>query len=715
MIINKILIENYLCYYGVNEFNLANGLNIILGDNGEGKTKFYEAIDWLFNGDSKNLDLLVSAKALDEVSFNDQFRVRVSMTIEQYGEKKIISKSFIVQKKGDEQCLISNFSIEGIEENNKGERISIDGNLLLDRVFPPEIRRYSMFKGEKELNIFNNKEALGHLINSFSSAKYYQKYLEKGTFLKNKAERAVDDATRLNRRKEQEYKSLESEIKELQRKRENLTVYKNSNEEQINKVEENIEEAEKYVTNAEALGVINGRIKKIEENILSIENKIDENYTTLLFDENWLLVNFEKTHHVFSKKIAQLSNDKRKEQSEFDKQIGISEGKKQITNELLNNLVPLQLGVPSKAHMEEMIQDEFCKVCNRPAEKGSEPYEFMQKRLDAYLKSQSPVKPEEAQKEVLFKNNYLNRLFNMTVSHEDSLAKLRNVREEIKDLLEFNVARKSDIEVLKVQLEKELYDREKIIGASSIGSEKLTSVLKNYNVWQRDLKDLNNELINYNQTLADIENELEKVKEKKDKIDIESANTFLIKTREVLRDIEIIFKDTKEKKYDEFIKLLENKSNNIMQEINVDDFTGTIIINKRNIGNKSEISIDLFQNDRKFHNPNESLETSKNMSVLFAISELAADIREENFPMIFDAPTSSFGETKTKDFLNLVFETGKQRIVLFYDFVGKNGDSNLFIKPEFNEVKRHKTFWIKRQRPFDKNILSTINTEVIPL
>jgi len=715
MIIKKILIENYLCYYGIKEFNLENGLNIVLGDNGEGKTKFYEAIDWLFNGDSRNLDLLVSAKALAEAEYNDQFRVRVSMTIEQFGEKKIISKSFIVQKRDDEECLISNFSIEGIEENKEGERIPVDGEMLLDKVFPEEIRRYSMFKGEKELNIFNNREALGLLINSFSSAKYYQKYLEKGTFLKLKAESAVDDATRLDRKKQQEYNSLDYKIKDLQKKKSNLTIYKNSNEEQINKVEENIEDAEKYVNNAEALDIINSRIKNIEGSISSLENQIDENYTTLLFDENWLLVNFEKTHQEFSKKVKTLSIERRKQQSEFDKQIGISEGKKQLTNELINNLVPLQVGVPSKAHMEEMLNDEFCKVCNRPAEKGTEPYNFMKKRLDEYLESQNPIKEDEPQKKILFQNDYSNRLFSMSVSHEDNLAHLKNVKTKIKDLFEYNSARKSDIEGLKGKLEKELAEREKIIGSSSIGSEKLTSVLKNYNGWQRDLKELSKELIDYNQTLDNIESELEKVKAQKDKIDVETANTFLIKTREILRDVETIFKDTKERKYDEFIKLLENKANSIMQRINVDDFTGTIVINKKNVGNKSEIAIDLYQNDRKFHKPNESLETSKNMSVLFAISELASDIKEEEFPMIFDAPTSSFGETKTKDFLNLIFETGKQRIVLFYDFVGKNGDSNLFIKPEFNEVKRHKAFWIKRQRPFDKNILSTINTEVIPL
>jgi DNA sulfur modification protein DndD len=64
MIIKKITIENYLCYYGVKEFELSSGLNIILGENGEGKTKFFEAIEWLFNGDEKGLNLLVSSKKL---------------------------------------------------------------------------------------------------------------------------------------------------------------------------------------------------------------------------------------------------------------------------------------------------------------------------------------------------------------------------------------------------------------------------------------------------------------------------------------------------------------------------------------------------------------------------------------------------------------------------------------------------------------------------
>jgi len=54
MKINKVTIENYLCYFGIKEFELSDGLNIFLGENGEGKTKFFEAIDWLLKGDRKD-------------------------------------------------------------------------------------------------------------------------------------------------------------------------------------------------------------------------------------------------------------------------------------------------------------------------------------------------------------------------------------------------------------------------------------------------------------------------------------------------------------------------------------------------------------------------------------------------------------------------------------------------------------------------------------
>lgn len=715
MIIKKISIENYLCYSGVKEFELSDGLNIILGENGEGKTKFFEAVDWLFNGSNSNLSSLVSAKTLNETEIGEDFRVRVAITVEQYDEKKIISKSFTAKKTADNECSTANYMLEGIEENKLGERNQVDGQRLLDRIFPFQIRKYSMFKGESELNIFESEDALTNLINLFSDAKHYDKYSEKGAFLREKAEKAVEDSTKADSKNKRLYEGLESDIARLQRDKQGYQVHINSTLDEIKKLEENLQQAERYVDNADALETINNRIKNIEDKISEANKRIDENYTTSLFDEKWIAVNFEPIHKKFADKVKQLSLDRRKLQSEFDKEQGIKEGERKAKAELLNNAVPLPDNIPSKAVMEEMLHDEICKVCNRVAPKDSEAYNFMFNRLQTYLQSQS--KQEEViNDEPLFKKDYTTKLVYLSEIQEDDLKNLREIRTTIKDLFEFNADRKKDVELMNEQLEKEKTEREKVLGNSSIGEEKLNDVLKNYTGWQRDLKQKGKEQNDYEAKLKEIETQLKAKKEEKDKIDLNSANKFLIKTREILRDIEVIFKDTKEKKFDAFIEKLETKSNNIFKEINIDAFTGTIVFERLNKNNKTIVNIELQEDGRTFYKPNQSLLTSMHISILFAISELATEIQSEKFPMIFDAPTSSFGENKTEQFLNLIYETGNQKILLIKDFLYTDKNTKaLSIKDEFKNVKRNKAFWVKLERPFDPNNLKSINTQVITL
>ncbi|MDT8887816.1 AAA family ATPase [Aquirufa sp. LEPPI-3A] len=716
MIIRKIQIDNYLCYYDTNTFELSEGLNIILGENGEGKTKFFESVDWLFNGENRELDMLVSAKKLDETEIGGSFRVRVSMTVEQYGEKSIITKSFLAKKEKQNECSTSSFMIEGISENSSGERTQIDGQDLLDRIFPFQIRKYSMFKGEADLNIFESDNALTNLINLFSEAKHYDKYSEKGSLLYEKAEKAVEDSSKLDKKNEVLYKKIEAEIKYLENEKEKYLVHLASTEEEIRKIEGNLQLAESHVSNADALETLNKRIKEIEEKISHLTGRIDENYTTSLFDENWILVNFESFHKEFAEKVSIHSKTRRELQSDHDKQKGIKEGVKKAKAELLNNVVPLPIGVPSKFHMEEMLNDEFCKVCNREAKKGSAEYEFMMKRLKNYLESQAIEENNSENDEPLFKFDYTNRLDNLSISHEDNLKNLRLIRTKIKEVFEYNDERKKDIEELNEQLDKEKLERDRILGNSSIAEEKLIDVLKNYNAWQKDLINRNQDQTGYTTKIKSLLSELKEKKEEKDKIDTSSANSFLIKTRNILRDIETIFIDTKEKKFDEFIEKLQTKSNNFFKTINIDAFTGTIIFTRRNKVNRTIVEVELQEDGRTFYRPNQSLLTSMHISILFAISELASEIKEENFPMIFDAPTSSFGENKTAQFLNLIFETENQKILLIKDFLYTDKVTNILsIKKEFENVRRDKAFWVKIERPFDANNLKTINSQVITL
>jgi DNA sulfur modification protein DndD len=716
MIIKRILIENYLCYYDKNSFELSNGLNIILGDNGEGKTKFFEAIEWLFEGDDRDIEKLVSAKKINETQVGESFKVSVSITVEQYGNKHFLSKFFLVTKDSISGFSTSNYSLEGKTEDLAGNRVLVDGQTLLDSIFPFQIKKYSMFKGEEQLNIFDNVNALTNLINLFSEAKHYDKYFQIGTMLREKAEKAVETSTKQDKKNVAQYRKIESELVSLSREEKSIEVELSISEDELRKIKENIQNAERHVHNAEALETINSRIKAIENTITKINSQIDENYTNLLFDDNWLLIKFESFHNEFVNKVYAHSKNRRMLQSEFDKQKGVKEGERRAKFELLNNALPLPVGVPSKAHMEEMIKDKVCKVCNTRAEEGSDAYRFMMDKLEAYIESQVADTTDVDSDEILFKYNYINRLENMSISHEDNLKKIRFISSQIQELFKFNADRKIEIENLREKLEHEKSDRDRILGNSNMAQEKLSHVLTNYTYWQRDLLLKKQDLSDYKYALKNIKSQIRQKVIEKDAIDTKSANSFLIKTREILRDIETIFIDTRENKFDEFIDRLQMKSNIFFKQINVDAFTGTILFSKRIKSNNTLVNIELQEDGRTFYKPNQSLLTSMHISILLAISELASEFKEESFPLIFDAPISSFGETKSTQFLNLIYETDNQKILLIKDFLYTDKETNMLsIKKEFEKVRRNKAFWVKLERPFDTNNLKTINTQVISL
>ena len=99
MIIKEIRIKNFRSYYGdKNIFQFSNGLTLILGDNGDGKTTFFDALQWLLNTtiDKGNIDHM-SEMRKSKMEIGDQDEVSVSMLFEHNGEKSV-EKSFTVER-----------------------------------------------------------------------------------------------------------------------------------------------------------------------------------------------------------------------------------------------------------------------------------------------------------------------------------------------------------------------------------------------------------------------------------------------------------------------------------------------------------------------------------------------------------------------------------------------------------------------------------------
>lgn len=178
MIINKIIIRNFRSYYGDNTFEFKDGLTLIIGDNGDGKTTFFEALEWLFNTSQTEdkTERILSAKRKKELFDNETDSVRVVMYFKSEGDSdKIVEKSLDFTRDGD-SIISSNYQFNGYDCIGS-ERIMRSGKQMLDSCFDTYMRRYCLFKGENNLNVFEDEKALNTLVEKFSDIRDFDSFV----------------------------------------------------------------------------------------------------------------------------------------------------------------------------------------------------------------------------------------------------------------------------------------------------------------------------------------------------------------------------------------------------------------------------------------------------------------------------------------------------------------------------------------------------------
>ena len=99
------------------------------------------------------------------------------------------------------------------------------------------------------------------------------------------------------------------------------------------------------------------------------------------------------------------------------------------------------------------------------------------------------------------------------------------------------------------------------------------------------------------------------------------------------------------------------------------------------------------------------------MSVLFAISELTTIKRENDYPLIFDAPTSSFAPQKERDFFEVISKVNKQCIIVTKSFLTEDGK----LDKKRIDTLNCSVFRLEKKRPFNSLDLTTIQTVITPI
>ena len=723
MIIKEIRIKNFRSYYGDNNlFEFSDGLTLILGDNGDGKTTFFEALEWLFRTEldrgSQELEN-VSEMRKSKLEIGEQDEVSVFMSFEHNGMKSV-EKSFTFERTGESSYRVGKVNYTGYEDTFSG-REQVSGKLLINRCYDAFIQRFSMFKGESRLDVFDDKTALKTLVDKFSDIKAFDELVEITNGFSKKSEAAYLKEMKSDEKVSIEAKSLELKIKSVNEKIFQKKTDIKEKQASIDIYSSSLKELEQTQKSSERFKEIEDRRKTQQEKKTRIMSQIRAiDYNHALLDKYWILAPFPKVLQEFKQKCSLFSREKRRQEREFDKQqaetIGKLKAVKEIQGTLINGSTELPWYLPDQETMEEMIHDHICKVCGRPAPEGSDAFEYMVHKLEDYKKHvEAKIQKELQEKEIsdktLFKYNHIENLHNLSISLSGSSeSEINSYVVQINERLELVSRLREELKTIESKLQDTLDEKSRLLIQAGNVSE--TVLEKNY----KDIIGLYEQkgraevrLTEMKNDLSLLENQLSGYQKELDELNPSSSQVKILKdVHRALEEINKAFTNAKESNLRRFLHELEDKANEYLDILSANDFHGMVRLYKT-ADESTEIKL-ISSNNTEITKPSGSQKTEMYISVLFAISDFTKEKRDEDYPLIFDAATSSFGDSKEEEFYNVIDGLDKQCIIVTKDFMTKG-----VVRAKDIDKLSCPVYRIKKADGFDKNNMATIRTIITKL
>jgi len=659
MIIQKVELNNFKSYYGNQVFNFKNGLNIVSGKIGTGKTSLYEAFQWILldsmsHKDNIDEDYILNKKFEFESLQKSIAQIESSVTIivEEDGNVYRIKKENIYSLENNEyQVLEINTSISFEEPRTGNSKVILDRREVeskLDELFPEKLRKYLLFKGEtlNQLIDFSNPNTLEQAVKQISYLPLFSRMSRIIDDIIEKTDRKYRNKLQANARDQKKSQQLNYD---LESKQKDLTGKK----EKYNQAKidiEDLEEKEKEYT--EKLSFIAGFPElKEEESKLEYQRKkafddleIIDKTSKHSFINKWILA---KSHPLLDKAEVEL--------------------RKFITwrqNEIAVSREQLELGVPGDHLIKRMIKEKKCLICGTSEDDNPDLIKIIETHLDEnkkvknilsdevedlnekvmdIVKNISPIKISTSDI-----NQDLKRHILKTKEKESEIASINEALKKIKEKID-NLVKEKGYQILEL-------DSKTITSAIQRVKGDLTTKRSQKEFYDKQVRGLESEIRSLSKKLEELvgleEIEINEIPEKK------SLN-YLYEVKKIIDqkvDLEKI----------DLIQKIENEANKIQKSIIQQSKDNDIIVLYVKI-NKEDYSISFVDKDGNPNPGHGAQETLAKMSLISSVLKLSNEYKGESYPFIVDAPTSNFDDTITKPFIKSVSENFTQGLVILKD------------------------------------------------
>jgi DNA sulfur modification protein DndD len=718
MIIKSITLQNFYCYDGEVAFEFKQGLNVVIGDNGSGKSKLYDGFYWVLYEkcfDTIKRDFIpmsvlkrdiVSDKAKFEANIGDEVETKVSIVF--YSPDAPSNNEYKIERSYTVKKLKENSNeIDAWQEPTKSQLHILEKDVLYfkparnitsvddfinSRILPPLIKDYMWFQGEQvdTLIDFKNQDTLTKAIDvlsDISKYKIYEDISKKAFEAANKEYSEKLKSLSSNKRQSDE---AEAQKNELEKKLKRLLEEKALNDQTLAKAEDEKETLYTKVEDATAIQKLNVELKKLEKDTEKIGQQLEKQKADMnkqMFNKYWVLRNLGGLVEEYGVKFRQYEEEKlkRKHKAEFEKE--------ERDNRVQTRL---PINVPELIYVQQMLDEEHCKVCDRHAPKNGEAWLKIQELIPLQKTKKTVVEP-------LTKHDFrfdFQSLYQSGVrlqgKIEDVDESMQNEVQSVHDLEEQRRQNLDDITLLEAQI-RNYMERSAI--SSTEGSFNIVSAFdghtKTYEKAKQREAILNNDIEKTDEQIKKVNNQLRGLIR-------EPMPSYLEEKREVLEIFQRITTSTRERVFKRLIEQLENEANKHYQAMTTGNKSvrGLIKLVKQKDGN----FMPKIMNEEGYEMAaiNDSNIILIKMAVIMAIISAKKNTDATRlYTLITDAPSSKFNDDYTIGFCKTVSQVYTQSIIMSKDFYSNqilrkqllsdvdNLGNVYIIEPSINEKERN--------------------------
>lgn len=673
MIIESISLNNFQCYYGSHEDNLfefGDGLNLIVGNNGSGKSKLYDAFYWVLNdkvfwsdiremvSTSRYKNRIVSDKAKALATPMTTVQCEVILIVSSDDDVKYrLTRSMNILKVGENDWENDDKSILKIDKYKQGRWMPEEeqhySSIVDNRIMPDHMKKYMWFQGEEVDGLleFSSKETLTNVIDLLSDISDFDKLSTIASNGSKKASSELRKAKAKQSKNQEKSEEIEREIGSLES---NILYLKN----QIDEADENIARSEEYidkliseVQSAQETQHKKDELRGIDSSLQKQKDRLDtllEGVNHNLFARSWTLANHQKAFDVFTDKYNKYHGDHN-----------------YILSQKSGDPIKLPINVPAPIHVEEMLTEEKCYVCGRDAKKGTEEYE----------KIQSLLSRKQSDENKLFSNDcsiFFHRLYSSGLS---VVSDVDNIDDEISEYLQEIRSVKMEISNLTDQISK----IEKQYG-SILNSSSSENIVRSYDQHKRNKESVGLELERHQKAYNASVTRLAQKKKDLDKQVVGSLSEVKVRSDQIYSNLSDIMSESRAVVFKDLVGELEEQANFFFTRMTKDNssITGKISLYETSSG--YYVPKIVGSDGVEMHSPNDSNIVLVKLSIIMAIIRSRGKFAD-NFSFISDSPTSKMASEYSNGFYKTLSQNFKQSIITTYDFCDSSDFSEL---QEFN-------------------------------